>query len=209
MDEVPVLRRVRLPQAAEDAISASAPSATSTSGCRSASGSSSSSTRAASRSSAARSSRSTCSRSPTRSPTPSGSPTPSARPGSREGVVYGTGDDRRSAARARRDGLRVHRRQHGQRRRRGDHARRRARARDALAADRDRRLGRRADAGGLRLADADGEDEPGDRAAARGGLLFVSCSPTRPTAASPPLRHCSATSSSPSRAATSASPGPR
>ena len=89
--------------------------------------------------------------------------------GSREGALYGTADDRRAAARRRRDGLRVHRRQHGQRRRRGDHARRRARARDADAAARDRRLRRRAHAGGLRLADADGEDEPGGRAAARGG----------------------------------------
>ena len=52
---------------------------------------------------------------------------------------------------------------------------RRSRGRRELAleradsAARDLRLRRRADAGGLRLADADGQDEPGDRAAERGG----------------------------------------
>ena len=45
----------------------------------------------------------------------------------------------------------------------------RAGARGADPAARDLRLRRRAHAGGLRLADADGQDEPGDRAAERGG----------------------------------------
>ena len=88
--------------------------------------------------------------------------------GSSEGILFGTADHRRPAAGRRRDGLRVHRGKHGERRRRGDHVRRRARAREPGAAARDRRLGRRPHAGGLRLAHADGEDEPGDRPAARG-----------------------------------------
>ena len=52
---------------------------------------------------------------------------------------------------------------------RGDHPRRGAGARAADAAARDLGLRRRAHAGGLRLADADGEDEPAIGAAARGG----------------------------------------
>ncbi len=90
-----------------------------------------------------------------------------ARPRPEPSTASGTIDGH--AGRRRGSRLLVHRRQHGRRRRRGDHPRRGAGVGDEDAVARDLGVGRRADAGGLRVADADGEDEPGRRPARRGG----------------------------------------
>ena len=104
--------------------------------------------------------------------------------GLKDAVIVASGAHRRHRDDRRRDGIRVHRRQHGRRGRREDHARASSAPSSAAAGRHRLLLGRRADDGRRAVADADGEDL---RRARRGsiarGCRTSRCSPIRRPAA--------------------------
>ena len=192
---MPGVRGVRLPQAPQAQPAASAPSATTTSACGCASGSPACSTRAASRSWAATWSRSTRSAFVDTKPYPERIAEAQKKAGREVGRAVRDGDDRRSPARGRRASTSA-----------SSAAAWAAAVGEAITRAAELALERRtpllvdlgvrrgAHAGGLRLADADGEDEPGARrACTRRASSTSRCSPTRPTAASAPRSRRSAT----------------
>ena len=166
---LPRLRGVRLPQAPQAQPAASAPSATTTSGCACASGSTSCSTTDSFEELSGDLEPIDALSFVDSKPYPERIAAAQSKSGRQVGRAVRQGHDRRAPAGGGRHRLRLHRRQHGRRGRRGDHARAPSWRSRPHPAARDLRVGRRAHAGGLRLADADGQDQPGGRAARRGG----------------------------------------